>query len=83
MNRRVLEVMRKRSEVVRTKEEIKKRVKKSDVRIEMHDYVDEAINITLKNPVIKVDRIRSKQDFNKLVEQTRKHLVEYYLQVSK
>ena len=78
MNYRQRKEYQARVEVQESAIELKKKVRQAETRLELEQFIDDAVAITLRNPVVAQDKMRTEAGFQKLVEETRQTLIEYY-----
>ena len=78
MNYRQRREYKARVEVQESAIELKKKVRQAETRLELEQYIDDAVAITLRNPVVAQEKMRTEAGFQKLVEETRQTLIEYY-----
>jgi hypothetical protein len=78
MNYRQWKEYKARVVVQESATELKKKVRQAETRLELEQYIDDAVAITLRNPVVAQEKMRTEAGFQKLVEETRQTLIEYY-----
>jgi len=78
MNYRQLKEYQARHKVAESATEIRKQVREAETRLELEQYIDDAVAIILRNPIVAQEKMRTESGFKELVEETRQTLVEYY-----
>jgi len=78
MNYRQRKEYKARVQVQESATELKKKVRQAETRLELEQYIDDAVAIILRNPIVAQEKMRTEAGFKELVEETRHILIEYY-----